>query len=139
MYNPSKLYGFARSPSTGAEVFFHLEVFWSGESSGNTPPPPIVGEPVEVEYDPATSRDGKPPRASRVDRTKAPVLLHGRVDQFDEGKGWGFLTSDEGVSYHLHRSEVLGGRLPLPGARVSFYGGSRRDRPRACYVTVLNG
>lgn len=138
MYNPSKLYGFARSPETGAEVFFHREVFWSGESGSDSQPPPVVGELVQVEFDPATSRDGKPPRASKVERVKQQVLLHGRVDQFDEGKGWGFLTSDEGVSYHLHRSEVLGGRLPLPGSRVSFYGGSRKDRPRACYVTVLN-
>lgn len=140
MYNPAKLYGFARSADTGAEVFFHLEVFRPGVSDGpEPPPPPVAGELVTVEYDPSTAEEGKPPRASKVVRAHPQVLLQGRVDQFDEGRGWGFITGADGKSYHLHRSEVLDGRLPLPGGRVSFFGGSRRDRPRACYVRVLSG
>jgi len=135
MYTPGKLYGFARS-AAGHEVFFHREVFRSG-AEGEAPAP-IVGERVQVEYDPhAAAVPGKPPRAVKVERLDPAVLLFGEVEQFDPGKGWGFLKADDGVSYYLHRSEVLDGRLPLPGSRVSFYGGSRQNRPRACYVTVL--
>jgi cold shock CspA family protein len=134
MYNPAQLYGFARSPESGEQVFFRLEVFWAGDGDV----PPLLGERVEVEYDPARSSGDKPPPATRVERVDPPVLLYGTVDQFDSRKAWGFVKGDDKVSYHLHRSEVLDGRLPLRGARVSFYGGTRRDRPRACYVTVLN-
>jgi len=141
MYNTTKLYGFAKSDTSGGEVFFHLETFWPGESSpdGSVPPPPVQGELVSVTYDANTAQEGKPPRATRVERTAPPALLGGVVERFDEKGGWGFLRGDDGVSYHLHRSEVLDGRLPLVQSRVSFYAGSRKDRPRACYVRVLNG
>lgn len=140
MYTPSKLYGFAKNDSSGGEVFFHLETFWPGRvEEGREPPPPVQGEEVSVEYDPQSGQENRPPRARRVERLHPPVLVEGVVERFEEKDGWGFIRGDDGVSYHLHRSEVLDGRLPLASSRVSFYAGARKGRPRACYVTVLNG
>lgn len=140
MYNPSKLYGFAKSDATGGEVFFHLETFWPGEpdAEGQPPPPPVQGEEVSVDYDPDAGTGDRPPRAHRVERVEPPVQLQGAVERFDEKAGWGFVRGDDGTSYHLHRSEVLDGRLPLVPSRVAFYAGARKGRPRACYVKVLD-
>jgi cold shock CspA family protein len=137
MYNPTRLYGFAKAGQGGAEVFFHLESFQPGV--GQDAPPPILGEEVLVECAPNAPRhDDKPPRAQRVTRTVEPTLLTGTVESFNDQKQWGFVMGSDNVSYHLHRSEVLAGRLPIEGARVSFYGGARKGRPRACYVKVLD-
>ena len=40
------------------------------------------------------------------------------------------------ISYHLHESEVVDGRLPVTGRQVVFYPGLREGRPRACHVKV---
>jgi cold shock CspA family protein len=136
LYAPDRLYGFCEGD--GERVFFHLEVFAVGRWSGiDEPPPPILGEEVRVEFDPETPRSsGRAPRAKRVERVAAPLPIEGVVDTFHPETGWGFAAGDDGVSYYLHRSEVLNGRLPLPGQRVRFYGGFKRGRPRACHVRV---
>mgnify|MGYP002630001865 CR=1 FL=1 len=130
MYAPHKLYGFAESDE--GRVFFHTQVFQPGEPG----PPPIVGEPVEVYLDNATSQEGKCPRALQVLRLDRPERLRGFVDDFNPDKGWGFVRDAKGRSFYLHRSEVLDGKLPLKGRRVAFYEGAAKGRPRACYVEV---
>ena len=69
------------------------------------------------------------------------MYLQGVVDWFDEPKGYGFVKSDAGETYYMHRSEVLEGRLPIGGRRVSFYvqsvsWDSSGDKNRACHITV---
>jgi len=149
-YIPEKLYGFLRDDS-GFEVFFHLATFQSGSDveiarcegcpgsprCGITgdPPPPILGELVDVEY-PAGEPGGKAPRADRVERVTAPVMLVGEVESFDTQRRYGFIMGSDRVSYHLHESEVVDGRLPISGKRVIFFPGLREGRPRACHVQV---
>ena len=135
MYNPQKLYGFCEA--AGEKVFFHLESFAFGAGDGGSqPPPPIVGESVIVTYNPDLSSD-KAPKALSVQRVSAPTKLVGIVETFMESKGWGFILGTDGASYHLHRSEVEGGKLPLPGCAVEFYRGFRKERLRACYVKTI--
>ena len=150
-YIPSKMYGFVR-PETGDDVFFHLKAFQPGSGPHphphcekcslmvcpwvSTPPPPILGEAVDVVLSTTPPQPGKAPRAESVQRTALPAPLQGTVDAFDVGRGYGFVNGDDGISYHLHKSEVLEERLPLPGWTVMFYPGVRLDKPRACHIKV---
>jgi len=133
MYSTTKFYGFVADGNT--QVFFHLESFRPGDY-GEPFPPPLCGEDVLVEYTPGSGMGGKAPRALWVDRVKAPDFLHGVVETFNEQRGWGFIQSDAGENFYLHRSEVKEGRMPLAGRRVSFYRGFREGRPRACFICV---
>lgn len=81
-------------------------------------------------------QSGRAPRAVRVERVLAPVTLEGVVDMFDAHRGFGFVLGEDGVSYHLHTSEILDNRLPVKGQTVLFFGGLRQGRPRACHVKV---
>lgn len=132
-YHPGKLYGFARDDS-GRQVFFHVRSFNWGEFK--TYPPPVVGEYVEVEYDPETQDGSQAPKAKTVTRLVEPVPLKGFVEDFNEKRGWGFIRTDDGRSHYLHRSEMTDGRLPMPGMQVTFYEGYRKHRTRACYVQL---
>jgi len=135
-YIPQKLYGFALSKS-GQEVFFHLGAFQPGDYGFDPPPPPILGERVLVTFTETTT--GKSTlRANRVVRTQRPLPLKGTIESFDPTRGYGFIRGDDGIAYHLHRSEVMNGRLPLANQKVQFYAGTRQERPRACHVKVLN-
>jgi len=137
-YIPSRLYGFVKGED-GREVFFHLGVFKPGAFPTDPPPPPILGEPVLVEVgtqDSPDNRPGKAPRALSVVRVQEPVQFVGIVETFDTHRGYGFIVGEDGISYHLHNSEVLDGRTPLAGDRVRFYAGTRQGRPRACHVNV---
>lgn len=126
-YVPDGLYGFL-SDSDQSGLFFHLSVFDPGAYIGEAPVPPIVGEAVEVSL-----TDG---RVSQCNRIHTPVQISGEIDWFSDEKGYGFITGPE-EQYFLHRAEVLGGRLPLKGRRVSFYVTEQERKPlRACYVTV---
>ncbi len=140
-YIPQGLYGFAEDSE--GQVFFHLGVFRPNDPSN--PIPPILGEPVLVETDPDSTpvqnnpfqgKHTKAPRAKRVDRVQTPNLITGVVESFDSQRGFGYVLGSDGVLYHLHRSEVLDGALPLPDQEIEFYAGIRQDRPRACYVKV---
>lgn len=149
-YLPEKLYGFCQDAS-GFEVFFHLATFQPGADlaavkcptcpglphCGLNPqaPPPILGEEVTATFD-ASFVPGRAPRATRVVRDNPPVLLLGTVESFDPLRRYGFIQGTDQVSYHLHQSEVLEGRLPLIGKQATFFPGFREGRPRACHVRV---
>lgn len=145
-YIPDRMYGFLLRED-GTEVFFHLRVFhpldeWIQDPRcpkcenkcqwATSAPPPILGELVEVELEPEEDKA----RASAVTRKETPVAIHGTVDTFDVTRGYGFLRGVDGKSYHLHRSEVTEGKIPIPGQDVMFYGGVRQGRPRACHVKI---
>ena len=151
-YIPDRMFGFVIDLA-GHEAFFHLGCFdpgavWmahnkcevcphSGCSWISSPPPPILGEEVEVTVDPHLLLiPGKAPRATKVTRLVGPPALFGTVDTFDSHRGYGFVRGEDGFSYHLHSSEILDGRIPRPGQGVMFFGGVRNVRPRACHVKV---
>jgi len=149
-YIPDKLYGFARDEE--GEVFFHLGGFqpggpWmmhlrckscpkEGCTWATTAPAPILGEAVEVVVEEGAPSRGPSPRAISVKRLIAPIPLQGTVEALDTQRGFGFIKVDDGTSYHLHRCELLDGRIPRVGQRVMFYAGVRKKRPRACHVKV---
>ena len=129
MYNPEGLYGFLSNPE-GSDLHFHLSSFDPGSYSGDFPIPPIVGETVEVVVE-----NNKVVQCNRI---TTPSVREGVVKWFDSDKGYGFIEF-ESKQIFLHRSEVLEGRLPLKGRRVSFYmadGENKSDR--ACYISVHN-
>jgi len=151
-YIPEKLYGFAIDPQTDRQVFFHMGVFRPGDlvfpdkaplcrrglcTWPSVSPPPILGEPVKVVLpDGVVWQEDKAPKATRVERLRAPTPLSGTVETFDTARGFGFVSGLDGTTYHLHKSEVLDGRMPLPGQPVMFFPGIRQDRPRACHIRV---
>jgi cold shock CspA family protein len=124
-YFPEGLYGFVTNGDR--RLFFHLKDFDPGPYTGESPVPPVSGEDVDVEA--AYSSDS----ADSVQRVEDPLEFRGSVDWFDAAKGYGFILGADGLAYYLHRSEVLDGRLPLPGLGVRFYTSSKR---RACFVQV---
>jgi cold shock CspA family protein len=154
-YIPDKLYGFLIFPETERQVFFHLGSFDPGMlqvspdackacpknglgcSWPNVPLPPILGETVDVDIDlDGNTREEKPPKANKVLRVNSPTVLSGKVTTFDGQLGYGFLVDETGKSHYLHRSEVLEGRMPLPGQSVMFCAGLRQGRSRACHVKL---
>ena len=136
-YIPDRLYGFVAEAGSSNEVFFHLGAFdprWDARFQGLTPPP-ILGEYVQVTLpDTPTSGNDRAPRAIRVQRLLEPVLLSGQVEAFDPHRGYGFVKGADGVTYHLHRSEMVDGHMPFQGDPVQFYAGKRQDKQRACHV-----
>lgn len=134
---PDRMFGFAVDPA-GLEVFFHLGVFdpRGPIHSDDPPPPPILGEEVDVTLPEILAPDGRAPRALRVQRLTTAVLLSGVVEAFNPRQGYGFVRGADGLSYHLHHSEMASGHIPQVGDTVDFYGGVRMERPRACHVKV---
>ena len=154
-YIPEKLYGFAVDPVTDQQVFFHLGAFRPGVLNlPGKPPPcrqalctwpevapaPILGEPVRLSLASPSSGTMQPenqaPKATLVERLTSPTPLSGTVETFDASRGFGFIQGSDGTTYHLHKSEVLDGRVPLPGQAVVFFAGIRQGKPRACHVRV---
>lgn len=150
-YVPARLYGFTLDSETGQQAFFHLGAFQPGREwtehrrcrvcpregcSWVNPPPPILGERVKVEVDFSKGEEGKAPRSSRVERITTPIAVEGIVEAFDVGRAFGFAKGEDGISYHLHKSELLENRIPIVGQRIMFYAGLRQGRPRACHVKV---
>ena len=132
-YLPEKLYGFASCDK--GDTFFHLSAF-TQPNTLEAPPPPIVGEFVDVVLtNPLTSE--VTPKAQKVIRLSDFQRLRGSVLFFKSEDGFGKIESD-GVEYFLHRSEVQKGRLPMRGDIVSFFavGPAEEKRPRACHVEI---
>lgn len=147
-YIPDRLIGFVSDPEVGTDVYFHLGDFdpkgpWPGLdhacprsrmiSFNWESPPPILGETVEVTFQGGPA-NGKAPRAQRVVRAIAPVHLTGLVESFDPRRGYGFVRGDDGITYYLHRSEIIDQHMPHEGSSVSFFAGSRLGKPRAVHV-----
>ena len=154
-YIPERLFGFVMDPEVGLEVYFHLGDFdpkgpWpashhlcpiSSRQFNWASPPPILGETVAVVVVPVNGVElSRPPRAQRVVRLDPPILLRGVVDSFDPQHGYGFVRGvEDGVSYHLHRSEMIDGQFPQVGSVVMFFVGVRQGRPRAIHAHVCGG
>lgn len=152
-YIPDRLFGFVFDPDNDREIFFHLGDFnpkgpWPGLEHtcprsrtlvfNWTAPPPILGEPVDVVLREGLP-EGRAQRAARVTRIHAPTLLQGIVESFEPPHGYGFARGTDGVTYHLHKSEMIGPMTPLPGNTVTFFAGLRQGRPRACHVHICGG
>lgn len=135
-YIQDRHYGFL-SDNSGREAFFHASVFDGGAKEDS--PPPVAGEEVLVDVDLDGTKEGVAARATRVRRLEEPKLLNGRVSSFNPERGFGFVEGEDGVTYYLHRSEVMGGRLPLSGLKVTFRVSEQKHRARACYVEVQIG
>ena len=135
-YVPRNLYGFAVDDE-GKQVFFHIRAFNWGEH--RTHPPPIIGEEVDVEFDPEGPSNGRAPKARHVYRLSEPKASFGVIEDFNEQRGYGFIKTEDGRSHYLHRSEMTDGRLPMPGMEVTFFEGFRQGRTRACYVSLTEG
>lgn len=149
-YIPDRLFGFCVTDE-GEQVFFHLAAFHPGDAQVkrcrncpttgcswvDTPPPPILGEEVMVTVDSGgDAQEGRAPRAVKVERVTPPKAVEGVVDMFDGHRGFGFVLGEDGVSYHLHTSEILDRRIPRKGQTVMLFPGTRQGRPRACHVKV---
>ena len=134
-YIPNKLYGFAID-SSDFQVFFHLGQFKPITEPNVIPAPPILGEPVLVTFieplDPS-----KAPKATNVERLQKPKQLMGIVESYDSSRGYGFVLGEDGISYHLHNSEILNNKYPLSGDTVRFFTGLRLNKPRACHIEVI--
>ena len=131
LYSMVNGYGFCVPLDTGSStrVYFRVEDF---VRLGPGEPLPITGEQVEIpELIPG---EGKSLRASAVLRTSTPPRLQGTVKSFDAVKGWGFVECGPEV-YFLHRSDLVVVFTPVIGSEVTFYGGTKKGRPRACYVS----
>lgn len=128
LYSMVNGYGFCDPMEEGSErVYFRVEDF---VRLGAGEPLPIAGELVEVAK---VIPGGRSPRASSVQRLVAPQRLQGRVKSFDSVKGWGFIERGPDL-YFLHRSDLVASFTPVIGTVVEFYAGTKKGRPRACYV-----
>jgi len=63
-------------------------------------------------------------------------MKRGTVKWFDQEKNYGFLESDEGEEYFVHKSEVTQGTIDK-GQRVEFEIGEGKKGPVARSVSVL--
>ncbi|MBT4760856.1 MAG: cold-shock protein [Bdellovibrionaceae bacterium] len=64
-------------------------------------------------------------------------MSKGTVKFFNGGKGFGFITQDEGDDLFFHISEIQGPE-PKDGDKVEYEVGEGRKGPCATQVTVVN-
>jgi cold shock CspA family protein len=135
-YLPKKLYGFLEDEQ-GSQYFFHLGAF-SPTLNWLEVPPPILGERVTVEIQATARQADKPsPRVLKVVRSDKPKKVQGVLETFDSQRGYGFCKGLDGVSYHIHISELIEDRILLPGDKIVFFAGTRKERPRACHIKKI--
>ncbi len=97
-------------------------LFGSSAASRTKPAPgrvkPSSGAPAPKDRDRDRSRTGR--RRQRSGSSK-PVTTTGAVKWFDETKGFGFITPDDGSKdCFVHRSAIKNGRSLPEGSRVEF-------------------
>ena len=130
LYATTHGYGFCVGEDL-PRVFFRIEDFH--RDAGDLVLP-VAGEKVDIEgWDDASPS----PRASKVMRLSPPDSLEGTVKSFDSRKGWGFISTPDGETHFLHRSDMLQPFVPIIGTKVSFYSGLRRGKKRACHIRPL--
>ncbi|HPS58336.1 MAG TPA: cold shock domain-containing protein [Spirochaetota bacterium] len=66
-------------------------------------------------------------------------MIHGKVKWFNDQKGFGFITADDGREIFVHHSAIIGqGFKTLPeGAEVEFEIEKGDKGPRAVKVSLL--
>jgi len=152
-YLPERMYGFAILEDTKQQVFFHLGSFDPGVkwetpsycgscpvqdcSWSKTAPPPVAGEVVDVKVDLDDIREGaSAPRASRVTRVDTQEPIKGKIKTFDNQRGYGFLEDAEGDTHYVHKSDIIGNRIPAIGQVAMFFSGRRDGKTRSCHVRL---
>src|SRR5699024_847855 len=69
---------------------------------------------------------------------KGRIVPTGKVRFYDAGRGFGFITDDDGRDVFLHASALPSGvENPRPGTRVEFSVADGRKGPQALSVTLL--
>ena len=155
-YLPERMYGFAVLENTEQQVFFHLGSFDPGKEPVNPhkyclacsqthcdwaymSPPPVAGEPVDVEVDLTSIPEGTAvPRAKRVIRIEQQIPLKGVIKTFDNQRGYGFIECVDGTTHYIHKSDIIGKRFPMIGHTVMFFAGQKKDKTRACHVRLCS-
>lgn len=61
----------------------------------------------------------------------------GTVKWFSQEKGYGFITSEEGIDHHFNVQSVQGAQLPSNGDKVSFDPRSGNKGPRAFNICIV--
>ena len=93
------------------------------ESSTASRPKPALGR-VKPTQSAAANRDrdrGRTGRRRQRSGRSKPVTTTGAVKWFDETKGFGFITPDDGSKdCFVHRSAITNGRSLSEGSRVEF-------------------
>jgi cold shock CspA family protein len=65
-------------------------------------------------------------------------VLHGRVSSFDDHRGYGTVTADDGTAYFLHCTQIAGGtRTIAVGTEVVFDVVARLGRYEATAVQPM--
>jgi len=66
--------------------------------------------------------------------------MEGKVKFFNEVKGWGFITADDGTEFFVHYSNIQkeGHKNLLPDQRVSFEKSENEKGKKALNVKVLD-
>ena len=152
-YLPERMYGFAILEDTGQQVFFHLGSFDPGSewkvppycgscpvpdcNWAKTAPPPVTGEEVDVQVDLSDVQERtSAPRVSRVTRVSIQNPIKGKIKNFDNQRGYGFFEEDDGTIHYVHKSDIIGNRIPALGQIGMFFSGHRDSKTRACHVRL---
>ena len=95
-----------------------LKTLFESSGASRTEPGLVKVKPSQKDRDRDRGRPGR--RRQRSGRSK-PTTTTGAVKWFDETKGFGFITPDDGSKdCFVHRSAIKNGRSLSEGSRVEF-------------------
>ena len=63
-------------------------------------------------------------------------MLTGRIKNWNEMQGWGFIEGDDGEDYFLNISNIRKGQFIKPGSKVKFDSEQGHRGPQAVNVTL---